>query len=144
MDVTEAYLNPKDINIFCYYSIPLSRTHSGGVREIRWYYPVVGYPELVAGAPGQGSSESSGLMAQTPPTTISCRARERMEERLEVTLSGVAPSSAGKQRSVDKQMQIKTRAITPSNSQTAVETGTDGIVVGESELSSQLSGYILF
>ena len=106
-------------------SIPLSRSHSGGVCEIRWYYPVRGYPELTA------SKDS-------PPAIIECRARDRVEERLEVTLSGVAPSSSGPKRG------IKARAITPSNEKPKTP---EGVVVGESECKihfTKLNGHFFF
>lgn len=51
--------------------LPLSRTNSGGLREIKWCYPVHGYPELTP------TKEISAAVVQ-------CKARDRVEERLEV------------------------------------------------------------
>ena len=53
---------------------------------------------------------------------IQCQARARVEERLEVTLTGVAPSAAGQSRS------IRARAITPKGADPTVP---DGVVVAE-------------
>ena len=56
-------------------------TDNNTVHELTWTYPVVGYPEQIP--------------EDNQPAVVVCRARERVDERLEVTLSGVAPSSAG-------------------------------------------------
>ncbi|XP_048239518.1 cilia and flagella-associated protein 47-like isoform X3 [Haliotis rufescens] len=88
---------------------PVSRTGSGGLMEIRWLFPVNGIPESKPVRDSQGA-------------VIECRARESIEERLEVTLSGVAPSSAGPQK------RMRTRAKTPKDDAPQVP---DGIVVGE-------------
>ena len=95
------------VKIFCSLK---RRSTSGGLREICWLYPIHGYPEL------------SGKDVQT--AEIECKARERAEERLEVTLSGVAPCSSGPKRS------IKARALTPSGHKPQTP---DGVVVGESK-----------
>ena len=89
--------------------IPLSKTNSGGLREIKWHYPIQGYPELVT-------------TKEISPALIKCKARNRTEERLEVTLSGVAPSNGGPKRG------IKVRAVTPKN---AKPKAPEGIVVGD-------------
>ncbi|XP_013416633.1 cilia- and flagella-associated protein 47 isoform X1 [Lingula anatina] len=91
-----------------YKGIPLNRTTSSGIRSIRWIYPVNGIPE------------SHPMDSQA--TVVECQARGRIEERLEVTLSGVAPSSAGPQRG------IRARAITPKGKEPQIP---EGIVVGE-------------
>ena len=81
------------------------------LREIKWTYPIHGYPEL-------------NQAQDSPPALVQCQARERVEERLEVTLSGVAPSSGGPKRGV------KARAVTPTDESPRLP---DGVVVGESE-----------
>ncbi|XP_053397416.1 cilia- and flagella-associated protein 47-like isoform X4 [Mercenaria mercenaria] len=87
----------------------LSRTGSEGVSEVRWVFPIQGIPE------SRPIKESYGAV-------IECKARDRLEERLEVTLAGVAPVTSGPQRS------IYTRSITPKNESPKLP---DGIVVGE-------------
>lgn len=54
---------------------------------------------------------------------VSCQARSRIEERLEVSLTGAVPSSAS-----GSQM-VKTRAVTPKDQIQSVE--EDGVVAGE-------------
>ncbi len=78
------------------------------LHTIQWQYPIRGYPELTA--------------KDTQPAVVMCQARERIEERLEVTLSGVAPAAAGPKRG------IKTRAKTPA---TEDKKGEEGVVVGQ-------------
>ncbi|KAK3096977.1 hypothetical protein FSP39_005325 [Pinctada imbricata] len=87
----------------------LSKTGSDGLSEIRWVYPVHGIPESKPLKDSQGA-------------VIDCKARDRVEERLEVTLSGVAPASSGPQKTV------LTRSITPKDRSPKIP---DGIVVGE-------------
>ncbi|XP_052708553.1 cilia and flagella-associated protein 47-like isoform X1 [Crassostrea angulata] len=87
----------------------LSVTGNEGIKEIRWLYPIQGIPE------SKPIKDSLGAV-------VECKARDRLEERLEVTLSGVAPSSSGPHKSV------LTRSITPKGSSTNI---SDGIVVGE-------------
>lgn len=87
----------------------LSVTGNEGIKEIRWLYPIQGIPESKPIKDSQGA-------------VVECKARDRLEERLEVTLSGVAPSSSGPHKSV------LTRSITPKGSSTNI---SDGIVVGE-------------
>ena len=50
-----------------------------------------------------------------------------MEERLEVTLSGVVPSAGGPKRS------IKARAKTPAGEDKSVSSSQEGVVVGEGQ-----------
>lgn len=57
---------------------------------------------------------------------VECKARDRLEERLEVTLAGVAPASSGPQKPIRK------RAITPKSADKEPFT-PNGIVVGESK-----------
>ena len=80
--------------------------------EIKWVYPVRGYPE---------HTENKDVM----PAVISCQARERVEERLEVSLSGVAPSAGGPKRG------MKTRAVTPQNEPPRIP---EGVVVAEGNI----------
>lgn len=76
--------------------------------EIRWLYPIHGVTEAI------DTTAKSAV--------IQCQARCRVEERLEVTLTGVAPSAAGQSRS------IRARAVTPKGSDPTVP---DGVVVAE-------------
>ena len=87
---------------------------------IRWEYLVHGYPELTT--------------PDAQPALVLCQARQRVEERLEVTLSGVAPSAGGPKRG------IRTRARTPATADSSPKTPdgktiddkpTDGVVVSE-------------
>lgn len=87
----------------------LSRTSSDGISEVRWIFPIQGIPE------SRPIKESYGAI-------IECKARDRLEERIEVTLAGVAPVTSGPQRS------ICTRSVTPKNESPKLP---DGIVVGE-------------
>ena len=57
----------------------------GGVQQITWTYPIRAFPEV---KPPTG----------VPPVEVRCQARMRMEERLEVLLAGLVPSSAGLKR----------------------------------------------
>ena len=80
----------------------------GQLYEIKWLYPVYGVTEAI-----DPTAKSA---------VLECQARSRIEERLEVTLTGVAPSSSGQTR------PIKARAITPKNSEPTVP---EGVVVAE-------------
>lgn len=77
-------------------------------------FPIQGIPE------SQPIKESFGAI-------IECKARDRLEERLEVTLAGVAPVTSGPMKS------IYTRSVTPKDESPKLP---DGIVVGESKLTS--------
>ncbi|ESO84826.1 hypothetical protein LOTGIDRAFT_196276 [Lottia gigantea] len=79
------------------------------LHVIKWYFPIHGIPE-------------SRPVRDSLAPLVECRAREKIQQRLEVTLAGVAPSSAGPNR------RMKTRAITPKNKEPTIP---DGIVVGE-------------
>ncbi len=98
---------------FCSAHLP-ERSEQAELRQIEWVYPIRGYPELTA--------------PDTQPAIVVCQARHRVEERLEVTLSGVAPAAAGPKRG------IKTRAKTPAGT-TDKEGKEEGVVVGEGEIS---------
>ena len=78
--------------------------------EIKWLYPIHGVTEAI-----DPTAKSA---------VLECQARSRVEERLEVTLTGVAPSAAGQTRS------IKARAVTPKGGEPAVPAG---VVVAEGE-----------
>ena len=56
------------------------------VKQIEWQFPIKGYPELVS--------------SDTQPAMVQCQARERLEERLEVSLTGVAPAVGGPKRGI--------------------------------------------
>ena len=85
------------------------REKNGGLRDIRWLYPINGIPE------SQPKVDRGAV--------VSCQARSRIEERLEVSLTGAVPSSAS-----GSQM-VKTRAVTPKDQIQSVE--EDGVVAGE-------------
>ncbi|XP_043927775.1 cilia- and flagella-associated protein 47 [Protopterus annectens] len=55
----------------------VSFSEDGKIYGIRWIYPVHGIPEA--------------LPLKTTPTVICCRARNRIEERIEVLLTGAVP-----------------------------------------------------
>lgn len=97
-------------NPIAYSRYQLSRTGSEGIREVRWVFPIQGIPE------SQPIKESYGAV-------IECQARDRLEERLEVTLAGVAPVTSRPMKS------IYARSVTPKNESPKLP---DGIVVGES------------
>ena len=107
---------------FVTFRYQLSVTGSEGLTEIRWLYPIQGIPE------SKPIKDSLGAV-------VECKARDRLEERLEVTLSGVAPASSGPHKSV------LTRSITPKGSSTNI---SDGIVVGESKTQFRLFSDIFF
>ncbi|XP_022089961.1 cilia- and flagella-associated protein 47-like isoform X2 [Acanthaster planci] len=86
------------------------RDMQGGLRDIRWLYPIHGIPE------SQPVIDRGAV--------ISCQARSRIEERLEVSLTGAVPSSAS-----GDQRRVTTRAVTPKGLEKAHT--TDGVVVGE-------------
>ena len=87
------------------------RDLAGGLRDIRWLYPIHGIPE------SQPVVDKGAV--------VTCQARSRIEERIEVSLTGAVPSSASGYRTV------RTRAITPKEQQRAHT--TDGVLVGEGE-----------
>ncbi|XP_069613759.1 cilia- and flagella-associated protein 47 [Ranitomeya imitator] len=55
----------------------ISKTEDGGILGIRWIYPIHGIPEA------QPSTSA--------PAVVSCQARSRTEERVEILLTGVVP-----------------------------------------------------
>ena len=104
----DVVMQPLSTNLF---RVPLSQNNSGELHEIKWIYPVRGYPELTSAK-------------DIAPAVIECKARDRVEERFEVLLSGVAPSNGGPKRG------LKSRAITPKGKKPKTP---DNIVVGESK-----------
>lgn len=79
-----------------------------GLKDIRWLYPIHGIPESHPKA-NRGA-------------VVNCQARSRIEERLQVTLTGAVAASS--------YTSISTRAITPKDQR---RQDTDGVVVGEGE-----------
>ncbi|XP_061483380.1 cilia- and flagella-associated protein 47-like [Rhineura floridana] len=76
------------------------------IRGLRWIYPIHGIPE----APSYKSA----------PAVVCCRARSRLEERVEVLLTGVVPATSGPQTLTDS------ITITPSKSK-SVTINDEGI-----------------
>lgn len=52
------------------------------VNDLHWIYPVRGIPESIP-------------IKESQAPCIECKARSRVEERVEVSLTGLAPNSAG-------------------------------------------------
>ncbi|XP_041462969.1 cilia- and flagella-associated protein 47-like isoform X1 [Lytechinus variegatus] len=99
------------------------REKSGGLRDIRWLYPINGIPE------SQPKVDRGAV--------ISCQARSRIEERLEVSLTGAVPSSASSHQ------MVKTRAVTPKDQNRTIE--EDGVVAGEGNtLASEFNYELLY
>ncbi|XP_063809558.1 cilia- and flagella-associated protein 47 isoform X2 [Pseudophryne corroboree] len=63
----------------------ISKTEDGAVSGIRWIYPIHGIPEA--------------LQPKSAPAVVSCKARSRTEERVEVLLTGVVPGQTAMARS---------------------------------------------
>ncbi|KAK3775916.1 hypothetical protein RRG08_017206 [Elysia crispata] len=91
--------------------------HTTGLPEIRWLFPVHGVPE-------------SAPMKDSQPAGIVCQARDLVEQRLEVTLAGVAPGSNGVS-------SLATRAKTPKDAKPNIP---EGVVVGNSKPALRLKG----
>lgn len=79
------------------------------LSEIRWLFPIHGIPECKPVKDSQAA-------------IFDCQARERIEQRLEVTLSGVAPNTSGSQKG------MRIRSKTPL---TEEPRHPDGVIVGE-------------
>ncbi|XP_071954714.1 cilia- and flagella-associated protein 47-like isoform X2 [Antedon mediterranea] len=94
--------------------------YRSGMKQIRWIYPIHGIPESLP-VIDQGAK-------------ISCRARSRIEEYLEVSLTGAVPSSATGYR------PIRTRSITPEDLQ---RSKTEGVIVGEGNKITEEFSYRL-
>ncbi|CAL1538368.1 unnamed protein product [Lymnaea stagnalis] len=80
---------------------------STGLNKIRWLYPIHGIPE-------------STPIKDTQPANIAGQARDLIEQRLEVTLTGTPPGSA-------QSSNMSMRAKTPKDKQRAIP---QGVVVG--------------
>ncbi|XP_068124444.1 cilia- and flagella-associated protein 47 [Hyperolius riggenbachi] len=55
----------------------VSKTENGAISGIRWIYPIRGIPEA--------------HLSKSAPAVVSCQARNRTEERVEILLTGVVP-----------------------------------------------------
>ncbi|NXG52574.1 CFA47 protein, partial [Psilopogon haemacephalus] len=77
---------------------------NGGLQEILWIYPVHGIPEAV--------------QQKLFPAVICCQARQRVERRVEVPLTGVVPGARRNSASVD--------TSSPANIQDKIQ-DTDGL-----------------
>jgi len=97
---------------------PLSRGNDGSIKSIRWVFPVHGIPEV-------RSTSSKEAVLQ-------CQARSRIEERLEVTLTGAIPSSSSGHD------LIKLRAVTPINER-RVSSANNGVVVEGRSVAEEFS-----
>ncbi|XP_033113331.1 cilia- and flagella-associated protein 47-like isoform X2 [Anneissia japonica] len=116
------------------YEIPVEPNHpygrryadktecKSGLKQIRWIYPIHGIPE------------SHPVIDKG--AKISCQARSRIEEYLEVSLMGAVPSSATGYRS------IRTRSTTPEDL-CFDRSKTDGVVVGEGNKVTEEFSYNL-
>ena len=69
-------------------------------------------------------------MKDSQPAGIVCQARDLVEQRLEVTLAGVAPGSNGVS-------SLATRAKTPKDAKPNIP---EGVVVGNSKPALRLKG----
>ncbi|KAI0223616.1 Cilia- and flagella-associated protein 47 [Lamellibrachia satsuma] len=83
---------------------------SGGVQQILWTYPIRAFPEVKP-------------TSDVPPVEVRCQARMRIEERLEVLLAGMVPSSAGLKRGT------KPRPATPDDKD--APNAPENVVIGE-------------
>nr|XP_039264663.1 cilia- and flagella-associated protein 47-like isoform X2 [Styela clava] len=72
---------------------PLSRNNDGTIKAIRWVFPIHGIPEI--------------RTKESKEAILHCQARSRIEERLEVTLTGAVPSSSSTHE------LARLRAVTP-------------------------------
>ncbi|XP_070567350.1 cilia- and flagella-associated protein 47-like [Ptychodera flava] len=100
------------------------RDATGGLKDIRWLYPIHGIPE-------------SHPVSDSNVAVIECQTRSRIEERLEAILMGAVPSSASGYQA------MKTRALTPKDS--SRPSSSDGVVVGEGNtLAEEFSYEILY
>ena len=95
----------------------MSSTSNGGIHEIRWLFPIYGIPE------SQPVKDSQCLV-------VECQARDTIEQRLEVQLSGVVPSVGSQHKMENPKMLLRDK--TPS---AGSRDGPESVVVGESEWS---------
>ncbi|XP_060090088.1 cilia- and flagella-associated protein 47 [Heteronotia binoei] len=73
-------------------------SESGEIKALRWIYPICGIPE----APPYKSA----------PAVVCCQARSRVEERVEVLLTGVVPSARGSQIVRDSATPLNSKSVT--------------------------------
>ncbi|XP_015276849.1 PREDICTED: cilia- and flagella-associated protein 47 [Gekko japonicus] len=73
-------------------------SENGEIKALRWIYPICGIPE----APPYKSA----------PAVVCCQARSRVEERVEVLLTGVVPSTRGSQMIRDSSTPSKNKSVT--------------------------------
>ncbi|KFV87103.1 Putative uncharacterized protein CXorf30, partial [Struthio camelus australis] len=88
---------------------------NGGIRGIRWIYPVRGIPE----APQQ----------KLVPAVVRCRARHRVEKRVEVLLAGVVPGAT---------------AMPAARSSSVVDTNKPGNIQDEVQVTDGFSTTVEF
>ncbi|OXB79722.1 UNVERIFIED_CONTAM: hypothetical protein H355_010190, partial [Colinus virginianus] len=86
----------------------VSMSEDGGIQEILWTYPIHGIPE----APHH----------KLVPAVVRCQARERIEKKVEVRLTGVVP---GVTATSTTKISEKIKGNKPSNMQEVVQV-TDG------------------
>ncbi|XP_078495986.1 cilia- and flagella-associated protein 47 isoform X1 [Ciona intestinalis] len=101
---------------------PISRTDDGRIEKIRWVFPIHGIPEVRS--------------QETREALLQCQARSRIEERLEVTLTGAIPSSAS------AHSLTRLRAVTPLDKQR--QAAQDGVVVEGHSVAEEFSYKIEF
>ncbi|NXN15449.1 CFA47 protein, partial [Indicator maculatus] len=82
---------------------------NGGLQEIRWIYPVHGIPEAV--------------QQKLVPAVICCQARQRVERRVEVPLTGVVPGATAVPATRNSAMA---NTNNPANTQEEIQ-HTDGL-----------------
>ncbi|NXX46919.1 CFA47 protein, partial [Tricholaema leucomelas] len=82
---------------------------NGGLQEILWIYPVRGIPEAV--------------QQKLVPAVIRCQARQRVERRVEVPLTGVIPGATS---TPARGNSAKVNASSPANIQDKIQ-DTDGL-----------------
>lgn len=97
----------------CFVLYSSAECHVPRLPEIRWIFPIHGFAEI-------------SPPCECPPALFECRARQRIEERLEVLLTGSASSSSGPRRI------IRCRAVTPEVVPDPNPEHADGVVVSES------------
>ncbi|KAH9504693.1 Cilia- and flagella-associated protein 47 [Bulinus truncatus] len=85
---------------------------SSGLNKIRWLYPIHGIPESITSK-------------DVPPAFISCQARDQLEQRMEVVLSGCAPGS---------NQSIALRIKTPKDKKPKIP---QGVVVGNTMATAE-------
>ena len=95
----------------------MSATTNGGIQEIRWLFPVYGIPE-------------SQPVRDTHCPVVECQARDTMERRLEVQLSGVVPSVGAQHRHDNPKTMLRIKAASAGSGN---GNGSENVVVGESE-----------